>query len=267
MHELPDELLKVHGILEQYVQIHDKIFKASWRKVIPIPGVFKSINFEKHATDLSRLILDLEKISSQGQQKLPSIFHEYVTALFNAILSLKDICKKLNYHGQKVESYPYHRYKKDVEAYNLLVANYRNLGHRLNEYMRETLTDRNPVNQVRRIIEEFIKASFLWIGNQSNKYSSKGLEILLYMFGAVDMISQIKGINEKDTLDLFQNMLQEELGEYSAEEANVILRTVVEATKKPENQQVMKHGGEALRLWLLGDVTAPRKLYEILNSD
>ncbi len=146
MDEVPDKLLEVYGILEKYVKIHDEVFKFSWRKVIPVPGIFKSVNYEKHASDLSCLVGDIEKMSLQEQRNLPTIFPEYVRALCNAISALRDICKKLHDQSQKVGSYPPSQYKRDVERYNLLAANYRNLGNRLNQYVRNPSTDnRDPM--------------------------------------------------------------------------------------------------------------------------
>jgi len=41
MPDLPEELIRANEILREYVVIHDAIFKFSWRKTVPIPGIFK----------------------------------------------------------------------------------------------------------------------------------------------------------------------------------------------------------------------------------
>jgi hypothetical protein len=91
------------------------------------------------------------------------------------------------------------------------------------------------------------------------------MTVLLYMFGAVDMLCQVHNIEEKVTMNLFENLLKDELGEYNAEQAQVLLRAVIQASAATEGQQMMKEGAEALRAWLTGvDVAAPHRLTEIL---
>ena len=52
MPDLPEELIRANAILREYVAIHDAIFKFSWRKAIPIPGLFKATDFVAHFRDL-----------------------------------------------------------------------------------------------------------------------------------------------------------------------------------------------------------------------
>jgi len=114
-------------------------------------------------------------------------------------------------------------------------------------------------------MDKFIEASFISLGSFDKKDSAQGMTVLLYMFGAVDMLCQVHNIEEKLTLNLFENLLKEELGEYNAEEAQVLLRTVIQASAASEGQQMMKEGAEALQAWLTGiDIVAPHRLTEIL---
>lgn len=57
MTTLPQEMLHAYAILERYKTIHDQIFKFSWRKVIPISGLFKPIDYGLHLSDLTFLNL------------------------------------------------------------------------------------------------------------------------------------------------------------------------------------------------------------------
>ena len=45
MSGIPNEIYQVYSILNRYIVIHDAIFKFSLRKAIPIPGVFKAIDY------------------------------------------------------------------------------------------------------------------------------------------------------------------------------------------------------------------------------
>ncbi len=123
----------------------------------------------------------------------------------------------------------------------------------------------NSASSVRAIMGKFIEASFATLNNDAEKNKNEGMTILLYMFGAVDMLCQVKSVDENVTLTLFSSMLQNELGEYSNEEAQALLSAVVEASAQDRGQDVMKEGGEALRAWLVGsEPGAPFRLTEIL---
>ena len=124
---------------------------------------------------------------------------------------------------------------------------------------------RDDIMRIRAIMEKFIEASFISLGSFDRKDSAQGMTVLLYMFGAVDMLCQVHNIEEKVTLNLFENLLKEELGEYNAEQAQVLLRAVIQASAATEGQQMLKEGAEALRAWLTGgEVAAPHRLTEIL---
>jgi len=97
MAELPSEMYQVHAILERYVAIHDKIFKPSLRKAIPIPGIFKPIDYGQHLRELASLVSALEQlvIATSNRPGVPSVFQQYVTALLKTIQFLRDMCRRL----------------------------------------------------------------------------------------------------------------------------------------------------------------------------
>ena len=77
MPDLPEELIRANAILREYVAIHDAIFKFSWRKTLPIPGIFKATDFGAHFRDLGRLASELAALSSalkesQGLWRVPT---------------------------------------------------------------------------------------------------------------------------------------------------------------------------------------------------
>ena len=121
--------------------------------------------------------------------------------------------------------------------------------------------------RIRSILEKFIEATFLTLNDADKKDSSQGMTILLYMFGAVDMLCQFKGMDENTTLILFNEMLKNELGEYTDEQAQALLTEVIRVSAQTEGQQLMKEGGEALRSWLVkSDPRAAFRLTEILMA-
>ena len=140
MSELPSEMYQVHAILERYVAIHDKIFKFSLRKAIPIPGLFKSIDYGQHRRELDSLVSTLEQlaISTSNRAGVPRVFQQYVTALLKTMQFLRDMCRRLYDKSQgDLRSYTMGQYKSDVTTYEGLVEEYRALGSTLNEYIRK----------------------------------------------------------------------------------------------------------------------------------
>lgn len=140
MSELPSEMYQVHAILKRYVAIHDKIFKFSLRKAIPIPGFFKPIDYGQHFRELDSLVSALEQLAicTSNRAGVPSVFHQYVTALLKTMQFLRDMCRRLYDKSQgDLQSYTMGQYKSDVTTYEGLMEKYRSLGSTLNEYIRK----------------------------------------------------------------------------------------------------------------------------------
>jgi hypothetical protein len=115
-------------------------------------------------------------------------------------------------------------------------------------------------------MHNFIEACMLGLETDKTKSPSHGMAFLLFMLGALDMLSQTQGINEKNTLILFRDLLREDLGGYSEEDANALLNTVVQASGDSQGQNFMREGAETIKLWMSGIPNAPYRLSEILDS-
>ncbi|MFH1821567.1 MAG: hypothetical protein ABH852_03900 [Methanobacteriota archaeon] len=140
MTQIPDEMYQAHTILERYVEIHDKIFKFSWRKAIPIPGLFKPIDYAQHLRELDSLASELKQlvISISSRTEVPDVFHKFIAALLETIQFLRDMCRRLYDKSEgDLRSYTMNQYNSDVATYEELVNKYRLLGSALNEYIRK----------------------------------------------------------------------------------------------------------------------------------
>lgn len=62
MQQITSLAYQVNDILSRYVVIHDAIFKSSIRKILPIPGLFKAIDYGSHYHELDDLHSDLADI-------------------------------------------------------------------------------------------------------------------------------------------------------------------------------------------------------------
>jgi hypothetical protein len=110
------------------------------RKAIPIPGLFKPIDYGQYFRELDSLSSELGKlaISASSKAGIPSVFEQYVTALLNTIQFLRDMCRRLYDKSQgDLQSYTIGQYESDVTTYEGLVEKYRPLGSALNESIRK----------------------------------------------------------------------------------------------------------------------------------
>jgi len=140
MSKLSSEMYQMHEILDGYIAIHDKIFKFSLRKAIPIPGLFKPIDYGQHFRELGSLVSALEQVvnSVSNGAEVPSVFQQYAMSLMKTMQFLRDMCKQLHDKSQgDLQSYTMLQYKSDVVMYERLVEEYRSLGSALNAYIRK----------------------------------------------------------------------------------------------------------------------------------
>lgn len=139
MPDLPDELIRANAILDEYVSIHDAIFKFSWRKTLPIPGFFKATDFGAHVRDLDRLASELAAISSAMKAEPGSLedSHQYMAAVLEAVQALREICGRFYEKSQgDLSKYPMAEYNANLKTYEGLMNKCQELGAALNQRLR-----------------------------------------------------------------------------------------------------------------------------------
>jgi len=139
MPDLPKELIQANAILGEYVAIHDAIFKFSWRKALPIPGLFKATDFGAYFRDLDRLASKLAAISSALKAKSgsPDGSHQYMAALLEAIQALREICGRFYEKSQgDLGKYRMAEYNANLKTYEGLMNKCQELGVALNQHLR-----------------------------------------------------------------------------------------------------------------------------------
>jgi hypothetical protein len=138
MPDLPEELIRTNTILGEYVAIHDAIFKFSWRKTLPIPGLFKTTDFGSHFRDLDRLASKLAAISARLKAKSGSLedSYQYTAALLEAIQALREICRRFYEQSQgNLSKYPMAEYNANLKTYEGLMNRCQELGGALNQHL------------------------------------------------------------------------------------------------------------------------------------
>jgi hypothetical protein len=123
----------------EYVTIHDAIFKFSWRKALPIPGLFEATDFGAHFRDLGRLAFELTAISSALKAESGSLegSHQYTAALLEAVQTLQEICGQFYEKSQgDLGKYPMAEYNANLKTYEGLMNKCQGLGVALNQHLR-----------------------------------------------------------------------------------------------------------------------------------
>lgn len=137
--------LSVNDLLSQYIEIHDDIFKTSIRRIIPIPGIFKAIDFEGHLTKSEHIGLVLANrqaeilsliIRSEGlEREYLDLLNTYVEKLIETVGHLKVVLRALYAKSRsfKDSNYDWSNYKEDLARYEQSVDDYLAIGGILND--------------------------------------------------------------------------------------------------------------------------------------
>lgn len=135
----------VNDLLSQYVAIHDDIFKTSIRHAIPIPGIFKAIDFGTHLKKIENIISEFENCDDKikyftenvtGQEReYIDLLSKYTGALIETISRLKIVVSALYDKSQSFvnSNYDWKNYKSDLAKYEQSVQDYMAIGGHLNE--------------------------------------------------------------------------------------------------------------------------------------
>lgn len=145
--ELNETALKINNLLSEYVIIHDEVFKFSWRKIIPLPFIFKAINFhdlhEKAAkilTNLEQCNDDVSRMLSEAPDQESRFAHflsEYCLTLTNTVSLLKEMLCQLYLKSENSGDYNLSKHNSLSKEYDEAIKKYYSMGNRLNELYAE----------------------------------------------------------------------------------------------------------------------------------
>ena len=126
--------------LHRYISVHNHIFKTSLRHIIPIPGIFKPINYQRHFESLRFIEMELKRLLADVQEspyaanEFAVALHEYGVALLDAIVQLQKMCANLFQKADGTLEYSKADYKRELNEYQKLVVQYQHLGASVNAY-------------------------------------------------------------------------------------------------------------------------------------
>jgi len=143
--------LEVNEFLRGYVRIHDHLFRRSMRHIIPLPFIFKAIEFDKLLSALETVSEGLEHCADRTlrmtasctgeQREYLNLLYEYLRSLIITVDLLEPVLSGLHSKTQSWRRYGWRTYRSDVAKYQLSTTAYVALGGPLNEKLR-ALSDR-----------------------------------------------------------------------------------------------------------------------------
>ena len=136
-----DAAYQVNDILSRFLATQRRVIQPWWRS-LPLPGLFKPVDFPRHRTVFERLATELQTIqeklatgsdsSSEGQ--LASVLLTYSAALRTAVVAAANICAKLAEKAEGKASYPPSDYRRDIQQFTELENEYLRRGQQLNQF-------------------------------------------------------------------------------------------------------------------------------------
>ncbi len=141
--------VEVHTALTSYVDVHNDVFALNLRRVIPIPGIFESIDFATHIESLIEIQDKLVRVgtviesANRTEMKNPSVnrflvsLNTYRTSLLETVRKLVSISEKLHEKEQNSASYVWDTYQGDMDSYQKSREAYSELGVTLNKAYQE----------------------------------------------------------------------------------------------------------------------------------
>ena len=130
--------------LDDYVAIHDVIFRLSIRRVLPLLTVFAPIDFAACAAGLDAVSQELTNVQKElasfratnpalgVAEPLLSALEQYVPALLRSASLLRSICLRLAAKAQRTRKYNWGEYRRDLDQYRESVDHYVRQGADLN---------------------------------------------------------------------------------------------------------------------------------------
>jgi len=138
-------LMTLNILLSEYVDIHTEVFTFSFRRIIPIPGIFKKQDWSAHATQLKRIAGEIDEMATMiaSRPNLPAgtsglangllLFDTYCGALCDSVMRLFHICSALREKADGTRDYSISEYNQDVTSYEHSVETYQAHGSSLND--------------------------------------------------------------------------------------------------------------------------------------
>lgn len=144
-------LYELNDVLSAFIAVHNDVFSKSLRRIIPIPGIFRPVDFNGHCQVLAEISKRIETIAARfGELRISDVGElrdgDSASSIHNALMmsmtyceALNDAVKKLRLISSNLEkkasgsaTYSKKRYCDDLKAYRAAETIYYELGDAMN---------------------------------------------------------------------------------------------------------------------------------------
>jgi len=146
---------KVNDLIREYVSIEDELFKPSFRKVLPIPGIFRPVPYSVHRERLEEMLSELESAKKDIRSLKPDsdsqegefliTLRAYINAFKVGLSELFRICGRLQNRSEG-KGYSREEYKQDAIELRKMEMEYFAIGKKLNTLFSE-LMEKDSISQ------------------------------------------------------------------------------------------------------------------------
>lgn len=154
--ELKAIAIGINDLLKGYVEIHNAVFRFSWRRMIPLPFIFEAIDFDDLRSRAKHILSELETCNqridsligetAQKESRFAHFLSEYCMALIETVCLLKKILYQLCLRSENSNEYRLSEYNSQCNLYKEAVNKYTTMGGRLNELYSEFNQSRSRDN-------------------------------------------------------------------------------------------------------------------------
>ncbi|MDI9370943.1 MAG: hypothetical protein GX181_10080 [Synergistaceae bacterium] len=139
---------RVTSMLGRYMQVQENLFKLSFRKVLPIPGLYRPVDYGENQRILKELQAELLETKSDIRRQTPrdrpvsledrflGVLRRYISQMAEAVEKLADICRSLERRSDG-GLYGRREYKIDIADLRELQRKHLDTGVILNELVKE----------------------------------------------------------------------------------------------------------------------------------
>ena len=140
-----DIAYKINELLYEYVNIHNDVLsrKFSIREIIPIPFLFKPVDYsipvgelDKIMERLNEIMYELQAYSEENELKEHPFYitaAKYISLLYKAVKLLRNILYKLYLKARGKGDYSYREFNRELDSYQQEVKVYSEFGNDFNK--------------------------------------------------------------------------------------------------------------------------------------
>jgi hypothetical protein len=233
-------ILEVHRARERFIEIQDDVFRASWRRVLPIPGFFQKIDFPKRLVEIEQIKKSLVAIKAELENisdfsiTIPRnyvlVLSRYVGMLLSTVNQLITICTGLK------NKYNWGAYKEDLKTYEQMRKSCSTIGGELNQEQ-DLYQQSNPQEQAPKTSDRLLSKAEMLVRSASvnavsmfvplldkfpslRKVDPKHWDFILTVAGVFIAASRLRSINLDESHEhQLTNLIYERFNEWDSNNA------------------------------------------------